>query len=49
LPHEWIKRMKRSMQSLGWRFAADRMGKDYVERFYMPAASLTSAETPQNY
>jgi len=46
IPHCWIKRIKHAIQSLGWRFSADRMVKDYTERFYLPAASATSAETP---
>jgi starch phosphorylase len=37
--------MKHAMQTLGWRFNADRMVKDYVERFYLPAANATSTET----
>ena len=45
IPHYWIKRMKHAIQSLGWRFSADRMVRDYTERFYLPAASATSAET----
>ena len=45
IPHRWVQRMKHSIQSLGWRFNADRMVKDYAERFYLPAASSTSAET----
>ena len=44
-PHHWIKRVKESMQSLGWRFNADRMVRDYAMRFYLPAAGATSAET----
>jgi starch phosphorylase len=45
IPHRWIERVKGSMQSLGWRFNADRMVRDYAERFYLPAAGATSAET----
>lgn len=45
IPHQWIRRMKKAFQSLGWRFNADRMVKDYVERFYLPAANATSSET----
>ncbi|MFZ7111112.1 MAG: alpha-glucan family phosphorylase [Desulfatiglandales bacterium] len=45
VPHHWVKRMKMAFQSLGWRFNADRMVKDYVERFYLSAASATSSET----
>jgi starch phosphorylase len=44
IPHRWVQRMKRSMQSLGWRFNADRMVKDYAEHFYLLAASATSVE-----
>jgi starch phosphorylase len=44
IPHRWVQRIKRSMQSLGWRFNADRMVKDYAEHFYLPAASATSVE-----
>jgi starch phosphorylase len=45
IPYRWVKRMKRAFKSLGWRFNADRMVKDYVERFYLPAAGATSSET----
>lgn len=45
IPHHWVKRMKRAIQGLGWRFNADRMVKDYAQRFYLPSASATSAET----
>jgi starch phosphorylase len=45
VPHHWLQRMKAAMHSLGWRFNADRMVRDYVLRFYLPGASATSAET----
>ena len=45
VPSQWVKRMKHAMLTLGWRFNADRMVKDYVERFYLPAANATSTET----
>jgi len=45
IPLRWIQRVKESMQSLGWRFNADRMVRDYVMRFYLSAAGATSAET----
>ena len=45
IPCQWVKRMKHAMESLGWRFNADRMVKDYAQRFYLPAASATSTET----
>ena len=42
LPRGWIKRMKRTIRTLGWRFNADRMVMDYVLNCYMPAAGATS-------
>ena len=43
LPREWIRRMKRAIRTLGWRFSADRMVMDYVTRAYIPAAGGTSS------
>jgi starch phosphorylase len=42
LPREWIARVKRGIRTLGWRFSADRMVKDYVTGAYIPAAGGTS-------
>jgi len=42
-PHLWVQRMKRSMQSLGRRFNADRMVKDYAEHCYLLAASKVAS------
>lgn len=42
LPEEWIRRMKRAVSTLGWRFNADRMVMDYVREGYVPAAGSTS-------
>jgi glycogen phosphorylase len=44
LPRGWIKRMKRTIRTLGWRFNADRMVMDYTSRCYVPAAGGTSSE-----
>jgi len=44
IPDQWVKKMKMAFQSLGWRFNADRMVKDYVQHCYLAAASSTSAE-----
>ena len=44
LPREWIKRMKRAIRTLGWRFSADRMVMDYSLKCYAPAAGGTSSE-----
>ncbi|MGA7343607.1 MAG: alpha-glucan family phosphorylase [Terracidiphilus sp.] len=44
LPRGWIKRMKRTIRTLGWRFNADRMVMDYTVKCYIPAAGGTSSE-----
>jgi starch phosphorylase len=44
LPRGWIKRMKRTIRTLGWRFNADRMVMDYTHKCYIPAAGGTSSE-----
>jgi starch phosphorylase len=38
IPHRWIARQKNAMQSLPWRFSAQRMVRDYTMRCYLPAA-----------
>ncbi len=44
LPRGWIKRMKRTIRTLGWRFNADRMVMDYTTKCYVPAAGGTSSD-----
>ena len=44
LPRGWIRRMKKAIRSLGWRFNADRMVMDYVLKCYIPAAGGTSSD-----
>jgi starch phosphorylase len=44
LPRGWIKRMKRTIRTLGWRFNADRMVMDYTQKCYIPAAGGISSE-----
>ena len=44
LPRGWIKRMKRTIRTLGWRFNADRMVMDYTLKSYLPAAGGTSSD-----
>jgi len=46
LPREWIKRMKHTIRTLGWRFNADRMVMDYTLKCYIPAAGATSSDMP---
>ena len=45
LPRGWIKRMKHTIRTLGWRFNADRMVMDYARQYYVPAAGGTSSDT----
>ena len=45
LPRGWIKRMKRTIRTLGWRFNADRMVMDYTQKCYIPAAGGTSSDS----
>jgi glycogen phosphorylase len=49
LPREWIKRMKRAIRTLGWRFNADRMGMDYTTNCYVPAAGGTSSDMNSSF
>jgi len=44
LPREWIKRMKRTIRTLGWRFSASRMVMDYTLKCYVPAAGGNSSD-----
>ena len=44
LPRGWIKRMKRTIRTLGWRFNANRMVMDYTLKCYVPAAGGTSSD-----
>jgi starch phosphorylase len=46
LPRGWIKRMKRTIRTLGWRFNADRMVMDYTLKCYVPGAGGTSSAMP---
>jgi starch phosphorylase len=48
LPRQWIRRMKRSIRTLGWRFNSDRMVKDYVQQCYLPAAGGISSDMSRN-
>jgi starch phosphorylase len=47
LPRGWIKRMKRTIRTLGWRFNADRMVMDYTRKCYVPAGGGTSSDMSQ--
>lgn len=43
LPVGWLQRVKAAIRTLGWRFSADRMVRDYVTQYYIPAAGGTSS------
>jgi len=40
IPVEWIERMRKSMSQLSFRFSSIRSLQQYVEKYYLPAASL---------
>ena len=46
LPRGWIERVKRAIATLGWRFNADRMVRDYVSECYLPAAGGSTCRMP---
>jgi starch phosphorylase len=48
LPREWIARQKNAFRTLAWRFNADRMVMDYVQRGYLPAAGGVSCTMPRS-
>ena len=45
LPHRWIRRIKRSLATLGHGVQANRMVQDYVTDYYEPAAARGDALT----
>jgi starch phosphorylase len=47
VPRGWIFRMKRAIQTLGWRFNTDRMVMDYARECYMPAAGAQTCSMPK--
>jgi starch phosphorylase len=49
LPRDWIRRMKRAIRTLGWRFNADRMVMDYTSKCYVPAAGGTSSHVNSSF
>lgn len=40
IPVEWIERMRKSMSQLSFQFSSIRSLQEYVEKYYLPAASL---------
>jgi starch phosphorylase len=47
VPLGWVHRMKRAIQTLGWRFNTDRMVMDYTRECYMPAAGASICSMPK--
>lgn len=48
LPRSWIRRVKRAIRTLGWRFNANRMVIDYTRNCYIPAAGGTSSRVTRD-
>jgi len=48
LPREWIRRMKRAMQTCIPVFSTHRMVREYTERFYVPSALRHQAVSRNN-
>jgi starch phosphorylase len=48
IPTAWIKRMRESMARLTPYFSADRTVREYIERYYLPAAMAYHSRTAQN-
>jgi len=46
VPRTWIRRVKRSIRTMAWRYNADRMVMDYVRELYLPAALVSSCQMP---
>ncbi len=43
LPERWVRRIKRAIVTLAWRFNGDRMVIDYARNCYAPAAGVQSS------
>ncbi len=48
VPDRWVAMMKRSIKSNAWRFAAQRMVRDYTLQAYVPAMQRYNAITAAN-
>jgi starch phosphorylase len=47
VPLGWLGRVMRSIETLSWRFNADRMLIDYARNCYLPAAGANTAQMPE--
>lgn len=43
IPREWLSYIRNSMMNLTPRFSSDRMVREYIEKYYLPGASLYAA------
>jgi starch phosphorylase len=48
IPLAWVAKMRRSMATLTPRYSANRMVRQYVNEFYLPAAAAFKARTDQH-
>jgi len=48
IPRAWVDRMRESMAQLTGRFSTNRMGREYTEAYYLPAASAYRARVAQH-
>jgi starch phosphorylase len=44
IPHGWMRRVKRAIRTLIWRFNTDRMVADYTRMCYLPCADALNAD-----
>ena len=49
VPHDWLTRVKEAVATVAPRFNAQRMVKDYVTRYYQPAARRGEAMSAHDY
>ena len=49
LPHEWIAVMKEAIRTVAPQFSMSRMVKEYVTKYYMPAARWRERMDARNY
>jgi len=47
IPEKWVRMQKRAIQTLAWRFSANRMVMDYTTACYVPAAGGLTCRMPQ--
>ncbi len=48
IPRDWVRRMRASMARLTPQFSATRMLREYIKRFYLPAARAVRARGAQD-